>query len=55
MAFTIIADKAKKAEIDIELKLHINQQLFNKGHISKYMYEQAKEMIYKQAGETKCH
>lgn len=37
----------RNKEIERELKLHINQQLFDKGHITEDMYNKAKEMIYK--------
>lgn len=44
---TIIIDDAKRREINIEVKLHINQKLFEKGFITEEMYQTAKAIILK--------
>lgn len=40
-------DDKKRREIDIEIKLHINKQLFEKGHITEEMYRKATIIILK--------
>lgn len=34
-------------EYEIQVKLHINEQLYSKGLISKELYDKAKKMILK--------
>ncbi len=34
-------------EYEVQLKLHINEQLYSKGLISKELYDKAKKMIIK--------
>ena len=34
-------------EHEVQLKLHINEQLYSKGLISKELYDKAKKMIIK--------
>lgn len=34
-------------DFEMKIKLHINQKLYEKGHITSEMYMKAKEMIYK--------
>ena len=34
-------------EYEVQVKLHINEQLYNKGIISKELYDRAKTMIIK--------
>ncbi len=40
-------DKAAEKEFIIAIKLHINQILFDRGHITEEMYVRAKELILK--------
>lgn len=40
-------------EIELEIKLHINNRLYETGNITKEMYNKAKEMIYKTCKITK--
>lgn len=37
-----------------EVKLHINQQLYNNGHITQEMYVKAKDMILRQLTSLSC-
>ncbi|MFG6370173.1 MAG: hypothetical protein K1W16_17520 [Lachnospiraceae bacterium] len=34
-------------EYKMQVKLHINEQLYNKGYISKELYDKAKKLIIK--------
>lgn len=40
-------NKAAEKEFIIAIKLHINQVLFDKGHITEEMYVKVKELILK--------
>lgn len=42
---TLTINDEKRREIDIEVKLHINKQLFKKGYITEEMYQKANDMI----------
>ncbi len=42
-----IEEKHIMEEYEIQVKLHINEQLYNKGIISKELYQKAKKMIIK--------
>lgn len=44
---TLAIDEVKKKQINLEIKLHINQRLYEKGHITEEMFEKAKEKILK--------
>lgn len=39
--------------IELEIKLHINNRLYETGNITKEMYNKAKEMIYKTCNTSK--
>ena len=39
------ADRDKLKDVEIEIKLHINQRLYEKGHITEEMYSEAKNYI----------
>jgi hypothetical protein len=41
----MIIDIKKLKDVEIEIKLHINQRLFEKGLISEEMYSEAKNYI----------
>ena len=41
----VSVDKAAEKDFIIAIKLHINQALFDKGHITEEMYVKAKELI----------
>ncbi|MEG0910962.1 MAG: hypothetical protein RSF70_05205 [Ruthenibacterium sp.] len=45
----IIIDAAQQRKIDTEVKLHINQKLFDGGIITQTMYQNAREIILKKA------
>ena len=38
----------------IEIKLHVNQQLYQKGALTEEMYTKAKELILKDGGKNTC-
>jgi len=42
---SILFDEINKNDFIIAVKLHINQRLFEKGHITEEMYIKAKEII----------
>lgn len=44
---TLTISDPQRHEVDIEIKLHINQKLFEKGYITEEMYESAKIIILK--------
>ncbi len=48
-----ITDEKQKQIINVEIKLHINQRLFENGVISDYMYQAAKEIIIKEYPKEK--
>lgn len=39
--------------IELEIKLHINNRLYETGNITKEMYNKAKEIIYKTCKTSK--
>lgn len=43
----LAVDNEKRREIDMEVKLHINKRLFEKGYITEEMYQKANEIILK--------
>lgn len=51
---TLAISDEKRREIDMEVKLHINKQLFEKGYITEEMYQKANDMILKSCNRLSC-
>ena len=43
----LMSEKEKKSDFEMQIKLHINQNLYDAGHITEEMYTKAKEIIYR--------
>lgn len=44
---TVVMTQQQESDINISVKLHINQRLFDNGHITEDLYQRAKEIIIK--------
>lgn len=51
---TLAISDEKRREIDMEVKLHINKNIFEKGYITEEMYQKANDVILKSCKRLSC-